>query len=222
MPRLKLTLFDLDNTLLVGDSDVLWCDFLIERGILNRDQFSARNADMDARYKTGAVSIREFSEFYVGTLAGRSVDQWQPLRSEFLEREIIPRIPQAARDLVNKHLDDDDLVAITTATNRFLTELTARHLNVEHLIATETEIIDGVFSGRTSGELNMREGKVVRLDAWLASRGATRADFEMTAYSDSINDLPILLAADVPVAVNPDQQLAQWASARGHAVLNLR
>ena len=222
MPRLKLTLFDLDNTLLNGDSDVLWCDFLIERGILDRDQFAARNADMDARYKAGSVSIREFSEFYVGTLAGRSVNDWQPLRSEFLEREIIPRIPQAARDLVNEHLDDDDLVAITTATNRFLAELTARHLNVEHLIATETEIIDGVFSGRTVGELNMRDGKVVRLDAWLAARGATRADFEMTAYSDSINDLPILLAADVPVVVNPDQQLARWASAGGHAVLNLR
>lgn len=222
MPRLKLTLFDLDNTLLNGDSDVLWCDFLIERGILDRDQFAARNADMDARYKAGSVSIREFSEFYVGTLAGRSVNDWQPLRSEFLEREIIPRIPQGARDLVNKHLDHDDLVAITTATNRFLAELTARHLNVEHLIATETEIIDGVFSGRTVGELNMRDGKVVRLDAWLAARGATRADFEMTAYSDSINDLPILLAADVPVVVNPDQQLARWASAGGHAVLNLR
>lgn len=222
MPRLTLALFDFDNTLLNGDSDVLWCDFLIKRGILDREQFAARNADMDARYRAGAVPIREFSDFYVGTLAGRSMDDWQPLRSEFLEREIIPRIPQAARDLVNKHLDDDDLVAITTATNRFLAELSARHLGVEHLIATETEIVDGVFTGRTAGQLNMREGKVVRLHAWLASRGATRSDFEITAYSDSINDLPILLAADVPVVVNPDPQLAQWASAGGHTVLNLR
>lgn len=222
MPRLKLTLFDLDNTLLTGDSDVLWCDFLIKRGILDHQQFSARNADMEARYKAGTVRIREFSEFYVGTLAGRSVDEWEPLRSEFLEHEIIPRIPQTARDLVNKRLDEDDLVAITTATNRFITELTARHLGVAHLIATETEMIDGVFSGRTEGQLNMREGKVVRLHAWLASNGATRSDFEITAYSDSINDLPLLLAADFPVAVNPDEQLAQWASAGQHAVLNLR
>lgn len=222
MPRQTFALFDLDNTLLNGDSDVLWCDFLIKRGILDREQFFARNADMDVRYRAGAVTIREFSDFYVGTLRGRSMRDWEPLRSEFLEREIIPRIPQAARDLVNKHLDDDDLVAITTATNRFLAELSARHLGVEHLIATETEIIDGVFTGRTLGQLNMREGKVVRLHAWLASRGATRSDFEITAYSDSINDLPILLAADVPVVVNPDQQLAQWASAGGHAVLNLR
>ena len=222
MPRQKLTLFDLDNTLLTGDSDVLWCDFLIKQGILDREEFSARNADMDARYKAGTVRVREFSEFYVGTLAGRSVDDWEPLRSEFLESEIIPRIPRTARELVARHQGEDDLIAITTATNRFITELTARHLNVEHLIATEAEIVDGIFSGRTEGQLNMREGKVVRLHAWLASRGTTRSDFEITAYSDSINDLPILLAADLPIVVNPDEQLAQWATAGGHAVLNLR
>lgn len=222
MPRQKLTLFDLDNTLLSGDSDVLWCDFLINQGILNREKFSARNADMDARYKAGTVRPREFSDFYVSTLAGRTSEAWQPLRRQFLEEEIIPRIPQAARALVCKHRDDDDLLVITTATNRFITELTARHLNVDHLIATEVETVDGTFSGRTEGQLNMREGKVVRLHAWLAARGATRSDFEITAYSDSINDLPILLAADLPIVVNPDAQLAQWATAGGHTVLNLR
>ena len=134
----------------------------------------------------------------------------------------IPRIPQSARQLVRQHQDDGTLIAITTATNRFITELTARHLNVEHLIATDTEIINGVFSGRTEGQLNMREGKVVRLHAWLASRGSTRSDFEITAYSDSINDLPLLLAVDLPIVVNPDEQLAQWALTGGHTVLNLR
>ena len=222
MPRQKLTLFDLDNTLLTGDSDVLWCDFLIKQGILDRDEFSARNADMNARYKAGTVRVREFSEFYVSTLAGRSVGEWQPLRCQFLDEEIIPRIPQTARDLVRKHQDEDDLVAITTATNRFITELTARFLYVKHLIATEVETVNGTFSGRTEGQVNMREGKVVRLHAWLAARGATRSDFEITAYGDSINDLPILLAADLPIVVNPDEQLAQWATAGGHAVLNLR
>ncbi len=221
-PRKKLTLFDLDNTLLTGDSDVLWCDFLIRQGILDREEFSARNADMDARYKAGTVRVREFSEFYVGTLAGRSVDDWEPLRSEFLESEIIPRIPQAARELVSRHQEEADLVAITTATNRFITELTARHLDVEHLIATETQIVDGVFSGRTEGQLNMREGKVVRLHAWLAARGATLSDFDITAYSDSINDLPLLLAVDAPVAVDPDEKLAAWAQEHGHPVLHLR
>lgn len=222
MPRQKLTLFDLDNTLLTGDSDVLWCDFLIKRGILDRNEFSVRNADMDTRYKAGTVQVREFSEFYVGTLTGRSVDDWQPLRSEFLASVIVPRIPQAARDLVREHQDLGDVVAITTATNRFITELTAQHLNVEHLIATEAEIVAGIFSGRTEGQLNMREGKVLRLHAWLAARGQTRADFEITAYSDSINDLALLQMADVPVAVDPDAKLAQWAAAGGHAILSLR
>lgn len=222
MSRLKLTLFDLDNTLLSGDSDVLWCDFLIANGILDREEFAIRNADMEARYKAGSVRVREFTEFYVGTLAGRRVDDWQPLRREFLEREIVPRIPQSARELVRSHQDRDELVAITTATNRFITELTAQHLGVDHLIATEPEVIDGMFSGRTDGQLNMREGKVVRLHSWLASRGAIRSEFEITAYSDSINDLPLLLAADQPIAVDPDEQLAQWAAQGGHAVISLR
>lgn len=222
MPRPKLALFDLDNTLLTGDSDVLWCDFLIQRGILDRDEFSARNADMDARYRAGTVQVHEFSEFYVGTLAGRSVEEWQPLRIEFLAGAIVPRIPQAARDLLRKHQAAGDVVAITTATNRFITELTAQHLNVEHLIATEAEVIDGIFTGRTEGQLNMREGKVLRLHAWLAARGETRADFEITAYSDSINDLALLQMADVPVAVDPDAKLAHWAAAGGHAILSLR
>jgi len=222
MARAKLTLFDLDNTLLTGDSDVLWCDFLIGQGVLDREEFAARNADMEARYKAGTVRAREFSEFYVGTLAGRSQDDWEPLRQQFLEEEIIPRIPPAARELVQRHQDDDDLIAITTATNRFITELTARHLDVQHLIATETQIIDGVFSGRTEGQLNMREGKVVRLHAWLAAQGSTLSDFDITAYSDSINDLPLLLAVDAPIVVDPDERLAAWAQEHGHPILHLR
>ena len=177
---------------------------------------------MEARYKAGTVPVREFSDFYVGTLTRRTVDDWQAQRQQFLADEIIPRSPQSARDLISKHQDQHELVAITTATNRFITELTALHLNVAHLIATDAEIVDGIFSGRAEGQLNMREGKVVRLHAWLAARGSSRSDFMITAYSDSINDLPLLLAADTPVAVNPDDPLRQWALAGGHTILNLR
>ncbi len=222
MSKKKLSLFDLDHTLLTGDSDVLWCDFLIRRGILDRAEFSARNADMDARYRAGTVHVREFTEFYVGTLAGRSPDEWEPLRREFLDLEIVPRIPAAARELVNRHLAEADLVAMTTATNRYITELTARHLRIGHLIASEPEVVDGRFTGRTTGTLNMREGKVVRLHAWLASRGSSIADFEVTAFSDSSNDLPLLLAANHPVAVDPDDKLAAWAAEQGRPVLHLR
>jgi len=220
--RPRLALFDLDHTLLSGDSDVLWCDFLIRRGVLDGDSFSARNADMEARYKAGTVRVREFTEFYVGTLAGRSAADWEPLRQQFLVEEIVPRIPDAVRALVEEHRAGGDLMAITTATNRFITELTAAHLAIDHLIATEPEIVDGVFTGRTEGQLNMREGKVVRLHAWLAERGQKLSDFHSTAYSDSINDLPLLLAVDVPVVVDGDARLSFWAREYGHKALHFR
>jgi HAD superfamily hydrolase (TIGR01490 family) len=217
----KLTLFDLDNTLLSGDSDVLWCDFLIEQGVLDRTSFATRNADMDARYRLGSVGVAEFADFYVGTLAGRTAREWEPLRQEFLVSVIVPRIGRAALDLVAQHLDAGDLVVMTTATNRFITELTARHFGIAHLIATELQILDSRFTGRTIGTLNMREGKVTRLHDWLASVGHAFDDFESTAYSDSINDLPLLQAVDRAVAVDPDARLQAAAQAQGWSILRL-
>jgi HAD superfamily hydrolase (TIGR01490 family) len=218
---MKLTLFDLDHTLLNGDSDVLWCDFLIEQGLLERDSFAARNADMDARYRAGTVGVEEFANFYVGTLAGRTRAQWEPLRKEFWASVIVPRIGKDAMHLVRHHLDADDLVVMTTATNRFITELTAEYLEIEHLIATEVEMQQGQFTGRTAGALNMREGKVLRLHTWLADIGYTLSDFESHAFSDSINDLPLLQAVQRAVAVDPDARLRAEADARGWQVMQL-
>ena len=223
-PGLKrLALFDLDNTLLDGDSDVLWCEFLMHEGVLDRAEFAERNATMDAAYRAGEATPQAFSAFYVSTLAGRSAADWEPLRQAFLRREIVPRIPAAAMALVARHRDAGDLLVLTTATNRFLTELTAVHLGIEHLIATDCEVgADGCFSGRPTGVLNMREGKVTRLHSWLAARGQALADFHSTAYSDSINDLPLLCATTVAVAVHADARLAAEASSRGWAQLQLR
>ena len=221
MASARLTLFDLDHTLLSGDSDVLWCDFLIGRGLLDGADFAARNADIEARYKNGSVTVQEFSEFYVGTLAGRSPEQWKSLRQDFFQQEIKPRLPQAAIDLVRRHLQAGDLVVLTSATNRLLTELTAPYLGIEHLIGTEPELKDGVFTGRTTGVLNRRAGKVPRLHAWLAGRGQSLGQFHSAAYSDSMNDLPLLEAVNEPVAVDPDQRLAAIAGERGWKVLRL-
>jgi HAD superfamily hydrolase (TIGR01490 family) len=218
---MNLALFDLDHTLLAGDSDVLWCDFLIAKGILDRDGFAARNVDIEARYQAGLVDPVEFAGFYVSTLAGRTPAQWEPLRQEFLHTRIAPRIPLASLQLVRRHQDGGDLVVLTTATNRFITELTAIHLGIEHLIATETEVVTGVFSGHPSGVLNMRAGKVARLHDWLRARGASLDQFHSTGYSDSINDLPLLEAVDVPVAVNADAKLGAIAAARGWKTLSL-
>ena len=219
---MKLTLFDLDHTLLAGDSDVLWCSFLLRRGILDRAIFEPRNVAMQAAYRAGSVSPREFCEFYIGTLAGRTVAEWDPLRQAFLHDEIVPRFPAAALALVRRHRDAGERIVLTTATNRFLTELTAAHLGIGHLIATDCEIgPDGRFSGRAQGTLNMRDGKVIRLNGWLTEQGLSLAGLDSTAYSDSINDLPLLLAVRHPVAVDPDPLLAAEAAARGWPVLHL-
>jgi HAD superfamily hydrolase (TIGR01490 family) len=217
----RLTLFDLDHTLLSGDSDVLWCDFLMDEGLLARDEFAPRNADMAMRYHAGTVGTAEFANFYVGTLAGRGPDEWDCWRRKFLERRVIPRIPAAALGLVRVHLEAGDLVVMTTATNRFITELTARHFGIEHLLATEPELVERRFTGRTQGTLNMREGKVKRLHEWLSERGQTLAALHSTAYSDSINDLPLLEAVTHAVAVDPDPKLAAIAHERHWAVLHL-
>ncbi|MES2946883.1 MAG: HAD-IB family hydrolase [Pseudomonadota bacterium] len=218
---MHLTLFDLDHTLLSGDSDVLWCDFLMAKGLLDKDLFATRNADMEARYKAGTVGLQEFADFYVGTLAGKTAQEWEPLRQEFLAEWIVPRITPAAIALVNKHLEAGDLVVMTTATNRFITELTAIYFDIEHLIATEPELLDARFTGSTTGVLNMREGKVTRLHDWMQARGLQMKDWTSTAYSDSINDLPLLQAVNKPVAVSPDARLAAVTLDCGWPVLYL-
>jgi HAD superfamily hydrolase (TIGR01490 family) len=219
---MNLTLFDLDHTLLSGDSDVLWCEFLMERGLLDRAEFGARNAEMERSYQAGTVDTQAFANFYVSTLAGRTAAQWEPLRQEFLAQWIVPRIPTSAIDLANRHLDANDLVVMTTATNRFITELTALYFNIEHLLATEVERQGDTFSGRTQGTLNMREGKVERLQQWLAARGHRMKELVSTAYSDSINDLPLLELVQHPVVVDPDPRLAQVAQQRGWRILQLQ
>ncbi|MCW5636094.1 MAG: HAD-IB family hydrolase [Rubrivivax sp.] len=221
--RPRLVLFDLDHTLLDGDSDVLWCEFLMARGLLDRAAFGERNAAMEREYRAGTVSTRAFSEFYVSTLAGRSAEGWQAEREAFQHEVIAPRLGAAARALVAERRRDSALVVLTTATNRFITELTAAELGIEHLLATECEVdAAGCFTGRTHGVLNMREGKVERLHAWLAGRGESLAGFESWAYSDSGNDLPLLQAVDRAHAVHPDARLAAMAAERGWPVLALR
>lgn len=217
----RLTLFDLDHTLLDGDSDVLWCDFLLAKGLLERAGFAQRNADIEARYKAGTVGAEEFAHFYLSTLAGHTPQHWEPVRREFLAKEIIPRIPTAALQLVQRHRDAQDLLVMTTATSRTIAELTAAHFGIEHLIATEPELVDGCFTGRARGVLNMRAGKVARLHAWLEQRGQQLARFHSTAYSDSINDLPLLEAVDVAVTVNADVRLSAVAAERGWRTIAL-
>lgn len=218
----RLTCFDLDHTLLSGDSDVFWCEFLMRHGVLDPAQFKAKNDDMEARYRSGVVGIAEFARFYVGTLAGRTPAQWEAFRQQFLTEWIVPSLPVSAFQLVRGHQQAGDLVVLTTATNRFITELTAQHLGIEHLIATEPDLVDGRFTGQTTGVLNMRAGKVARLHDWLGARHQKRSDFFLTAYSDSINDWPLLQFADRAVAVDPDTRLKARAKLMNWQILKLK
>ena len=219
---MRLTLFDLDHTLLDGDSDQLWCEFLMDRGVLPREPFASLNNAMARDYAAGAVSAQAFCDFYIGTLAGRSASEWQPLRRSFVDECIVTRIPAAALELVARHRDAGDRLLLTTATCRFLSEPSADHLGIAELIATECETdAEGRFTGRSQGVLNMREGKVQRLHDWLAQQHLLLADCESTLYSDSINDLPLLGAVRHAVAVNPDPRLAGVAREQGWVVINL-
>jgi len=219
----RLALFDLDGTLLAGDTDVLWCEFLIDEGVVDRETFGAANRDVAERYGRGEVTSAEFAAFYAATLAGRSAEQWSPLRDRFVAIAIAPRIGAASLDLVAAHRARGDRLVLTTATNRFLTAPIAALLGIGDLVATELEAAPtGAFSGRTTGTVNMREGKVARLARWLSDEGLAASSLaEATFYSDSINDLPLLCAVATPVVVDPDSRLRAEASRRAWPVISL-
>jgi HAD superfamily hydrolase (TIGR01490 family) len=219
-----LALFDLDGTLLDGDTDELWCEFLMEEGVLDRADFAARNRSVVERYRAGTIAPAEFCAFYASTLAGRPRRGWLELRGRFVDGRILPRIGAAARALVAGHRDAGDRVLLTTATNRFLTEPVAAALGIagSDLIATELEEVAGAFTGANRGVLNMREGKVERLRSWLSARNLPlSAMAEATFYSDSANDLPLLCAVGRAIAVDPDPRLGEEAARRGWLELRL-
>ncbi len=219
---MRLTLFDLDHTLLNGDTDDLWCRFLMDHGVLDRARFEPGNDATVRDYRSGVVSTEDFCNFYIGTLAGRRAEDWLALRTRFVDTQIRPRLWPGAAALVARHRDAGDVLVLTTATNRFLSEPAAALLGIQDLIATECAFdASGCFSGRCQGAPNMREGKVQHLHAWLAARATTLADCDSTLYSDSINDLPLLCAVNHAVAVNPDAALRAEAQRRGWPVLTL-
>jgi HAD superfamily hydrolase (TIGR01490 family) len=211
-----LALFDLDHTLLTLDSDEAWVEFLIEEGVLDKAAFERANHELVTRYRAGEATSVEFTHFYLSTLVGRehaTLDAWH---ATYLERKIRPAISASARALLARHRADGHLLVMTTATGRFIVAPIARELGFEHFIATEPEMHEGRYTGKVAGTPNMREGKVTRLEAWLAERGLGLERFRQSwFYSDSVNDLPLLSRVTHPVAVNPDPPLAALALEKG-------
>jgi len=217
----RLVLFDLDNTLLTGDSDFEWAQFLIEQGVVDREVYEARNQAFYDQYKAGTLDIFEFLNFQLKPLSRHPrtvLDEWY---RQFMSGRILPMIRASARALVAKHRND--VRVVITATNSFVTAPIAREFGVEHLIATEPEARNGEFTGNVSGIPCFREGKVSRLQGWLAGRGQTMASFDASwFYSDSLNDLPLLERVTHPVAVDPDDRLRAHAVARGWPIISLK
>lgn len=220
---MNLAIFDLDNTLIDGDSDAEWPRFLIKRGLLGAEHREQSEAYYQ-QYLAGTLDIHEALDFQLRHLALFSQQQLNTLHADFMDEHIRPIIPQKARDLLAAHRAQGDQVMIITATNRFVTEPIAAELGVEHLIAVELEQDDqGNFTGRPEGIPSFRDGKITRLEMWLAERGQSLASYEKTFfYSDSHNDLPLLSIVSNPVAVDPDATLRAEAGSHGWPVISLR
>jgi len=219
---LDLALFDLDNTLLSGDSDYEWAQFLIERGVLERTEYEAKNDRFFLQYKAGRLDIHEFLEFQLAPLARHPREKLEEWHGEFMRTKVLPLIRLKGRELVQRHLRDKHLCAIVTSTNTFITAPIAREFGVDHLLATELELRDGRFTGKPSGTPCFRQGKVTRLAEWLGGQGRTLASFSASwFYSDSQNDLPLLERVTHPVAVDPDEILRREAAERGWKIISL-
>ncbi len=220
---MKLALFDLDNTLLSGDSDFEWAQFLIAEGILDRALYAARNQEFYAQYQAGTLDIQAFLDFQLQPLARHSRAQLDAWHLQFMQTRILPMIGAPARALVEQHREAGHTLAIITATNRFVTAPIAQEFGIAHLIATEAEQVDGEFTGKVVDIPCFREGKVQRLEAWLSAQGVDHHRVERSwFYSDSHNDLFLMEWVSDPIAVDPDPQLTQVAKTRAWPVLSLR
>lgn len=222
MRTMDLSLFDLDNTLLAGDSDFEWAQFLIEQGVLDAEVYSARNAAFYAQYRNGTLDINEFLEFQLRPLARHQrseLERWQAL---FVQTRIMPLVRAPALELVRQHQQSGALCAIVTATNSFVTAPIARLFDIAHLIATVPAQQDGRFTGAPRGLPAFREGKIARTESWLESLGLHWSSFSRVwFYSDSLNDLPLLNRVTHPVAVDPDETLAAHAKLHGWPIVAL-
>ncbi|NMG65062.1 HAD-IB family hydrolase [Azoarcus indigens] len=220
---MDLVLFDLDNTLLNGDSDFAWAQFLIAKGVLDREVQEAKNIAFYEDYKAGTLDIFAFLDFQLAPLARHPRAQLDAWHREFLETSIRPMITPQARQLVDGHLASGALVAIVTATNSFVTGPIAREFRIPHLVATIPAQEGGAFTGKARGVPAFQAGKIERVDAWLESLGLYAGSFERSwFYSDSRNDLPLLERVSNPIAVDPDDTLRAHAVEHGWPVISLR
>ena len=217
---MSLAIFDLDNTLLSGDSDYLWGVFLGEQGIVDAGFYEKENERFYQEYKDGHLDIMEFLQFSLRPLAENNLQRLLACRQQFIDEKIRPIIPDASLQLIRQHQARGDTLMIITATNAFVTQPIAQLMGIPHLIATDPEMIDGNYTGQVEGEPSFQYGKVKRLNNWLASNDETLQGSYF--YSDSHNDIPLLDIVDHPVAVDPDDTLRKYATENQWPIISLR
>ncbi len=217
---MALAIFDLDNTLIGGDSDHLWGQFVCEQGIVDAEQFSARNDQFYEDYKRGQLDILAYLRFALGPLAGQPMATLEAWHREFMASKIEPILLPKATRLIDNHRNRGDQLLVITATNRFITEPIAVALGIPDIVACEPELVDGLYTGEPTGIPSYKEGKITRLHQWLEGREISLEGAYF--YSDSHNDLPLLELVDKPIAVDPDEILLARARERGWPIISLR
>ncbi|QCF25060.1 HAD family hydrolase [Hydrocarboniclastica marina] len=217
---MALAIFDLDNTLIGGDSDHAWGDYLVEQKVVDPSVYREANDRFHDQYQNGTLDILEYLAFALEPLTQHPTETLHALRERFLAEQIEPLMLPAAAALLDQHRQRGDVLLIITATNRFVTEPIAALLKVDHLLATDPEIKDGRYTGRVAGTPCFQGGKVERLHQWLKQTSHTLDDAWF--YSDSHNDLPLLEAVPHPVAIDPDPILEDMARQRGWPIRSLR
>ena len=219
---MNLALFDLDNTLLPIDSDYAWGEFTNQMGWNDPVAFKAKNDQFYADYLAGALDIHDYVRFATEAVRLRGPEEAAKAHAQFMKETILPQIKPQALELVKAHQAAGDHVMIVTATNEFVTRPIAQAFGVQELIAVElARDSEGWITGEISGVPSFKEGKVLRVEQWLIAHQKNWQDVQITFYSDSINDLPLLEQAQIPVAVNPDTRLRQLATDRGWRILQL-
>ena len=217
---MALAIFDLDNTLIAGDSDHSWGEFLVSKGKVDRDHYKTMNDQFYVDYQSGQLDVYAYLKFSLEPLTRIPFAERQYLHQLFMQEVIAPLMLTKAQDLIAKHRLSKDRLLVVTATNSFIAKPICSALGIEDVIATEAEIIDGVFTGKVVGTPSFAEGKVERLEQWLRNNQETKDGSYFS--SDSINDLPLLLQVNHPVAVDPDDKLREQAIKRGWEIISLR
>jgi len=218
---MSLAIFDLDNTLIGGDSDYLWGEFLCDEGIISdRQSFEKKNDYFYQQYELGLLDIYAWAEFSFEILSHYSINELEAFHLKFMAQKIEPIFLEKAQDCINSHKKNGDTVLVITASNTFVTAPIVKRYGINHLIATEPEIVSGRYTGKVSGIPCFKSGKIENLMPWLERNSESLKD--STFYSDSHNDLPLLELVDNPVAVNADKILAKIAQTKGWDILNWR